>query len=361
MHPGGALAFAGNRPTKPENSRTIYRIFIMIVFALLLLGQGCASIKEEFTGSKHEEIRPFAQQTVDVLVIEDIQIRDNELLHLRRYVDDTFVQLDNLQRHMDRVKRYRDKIVDYSIDLVRLTEQYSDESERIAAYADHLEQIIGTYELDRIGMPEAQWSEILANIRSQKTFLNALRSFQPVITAASHDFDALITRIETELLVDTRKEFDRRIELAFQEVNDLLLILHNKRKELLAAMIAVEEYRGGNSRAIAKFRQNETHVTRLFTSDIPNEVQLAALEGDLRERISYSTRLIAEMDTDHENYVKTRAELDQKETEILEALTVARLHIETWTRAHNALASGVKKPGELMQLTVKAAKNYLIP
>ena len=49
------------------------------------------------------------------------------------------------------------------------------------------------------------------------------------------------------------------------------------------------------------------------------------------------------------------------EIEILDALTIARLQIETWTKAHHALASGVKKPGDLMQLTVKAAKRYLIP
>lgn len=332
-----------------------------MVVGLLLLGQGCTSIKEEFTGSEREEIKPFAEQTVDVLVIEDIPIRDNELLHLRRYVDDTFVQLDELQRNLDRVKRYRNKIVEYSIDLVRLNEQYRDEPARIAAYADHLEQMIKDDELSRIGMPKTRWNEILVNIRSQKTFLNALRSFQPVITTASVDFDALITRIQTELLVDTRKEFDRRIESAFHEVNALLLILHEKRKELLAAMIAVEEYRGGNTRAIAKFRQRDTHVGHLFTSDIPGEARLAALEGDLRERIGYSTRLIAELDNDHATYVETRAELDRKENEILQALAIARLHVETWTRAHNELASGVKKPGELMQLTVKAAKNYLIP
>jgi len=345
----------------PENTQTIPFIFKLVVFALLLLGQGCTSVTKKFTGEEHEEITPFAQKTVDVLVVENIQIRDNELLHLRRYVDDTFVELDELQRHMNQVKGYRDKLVEYSIDLVRLTEQYSKESERIAAYASHLEQIIRKTELSRLGISEAEWSEILANIRDQETFLDALRGFQPVITAASRDFDALITRIETELLVATRKEFDRRIELNFLEVNELLLILHNKRKELLAAMIALERYRGGDTKAIANFRQNNAPIRKIFTSDAPNEERLTALESDIRERIKYSTLLIAEMETDYANYVKTRAELDQKEIEVLEALTIARLQIETWTQAHHALANGVKKPGDLMQLTVNAAKHYLIP
>ena len=102
-------------------------------------------------------------------------------------------------------------------------------------------------------------------------------------------------------------------------------------------------------------------MSKIFTSNAPNEERLTVLEGDLRERVKYSTLLIAELNLDYANYVKTRAELDQKEIEILEALTIARLQIETWTQAHHALANGVKKPGDLMQLTVNAAKHYLIP
>jgi CRP-like cAMP-binding protein len=344
-----------------NDNQTPTGLFAPGLLVLLFLGQGCTSISDKFTGSEREEIKPFAQKTVDVLVVEDIQIRDNELLHLRPYVDDTFVELDELQRHMNQVKQYRNKLVEYSIDLVRLTEQYDKEPARIAAYASHLEEIIGETERERIGLSEGEWGEILVEIRNQKTFLNALRSFQPVIAVASDTFAALVTRIESELLVATRKEFDRRIESSFQEVNQLLSILRKKRRELLGAMLALEGYRGGNDGAIGSFRQTGTHLDEVFTSDRPNEDQLAALEADLRERISYSTLLIAEMDNDYANYVKTRAELDQKELEILEALTIARLQIETWTQAHHALARGVKQPGELMQLTVRAARDYLIP
>ena len=338
------------------NSKVQRCLFHLIILSLLPLGQGCASI----AGSEREEIKPFAQTTVDVLVIEDIQIRDNQLIYLRRYVDDSFVQLDELQRYMRQIRLYKNKLVEYSIDLVRLTEEYEQESERVAAYASHLEQMVGITELNQIGVSEAEWSEILTGIRSQDTFLNALRGFQPLIIAATVDFAALITRIESELLEAMRKEFDRRIESSFREVNHLRLILHNKRKELLAAMIAVERYRAGNKNAIANFRQTSTHLDQEFTSDTPDQGQLELLELDLRERIRYSTALIAETDGDYAIYEKTRTELNQKETEILEALTIARLQIETWTQAHHALSRGVKKPGELMQLTVNAAKRYLI-
>lgn len=314
-----------------------------------------------FSGSEREEIKPFAKTTVDVLVVEDIQIRDNELVYLRRYVDDSFVELDELQRYMRQIRLYKNRLVEYSIELVRLTEEHEQESARVAAYASHLEQIVKIPELDQIGITEAEWSETLTNIRNQDSFLNALRAFQPVITAATIDFAAVITRIESELLASARKEFDRRIESSFREVNQLRLILHEKRRELLAAMIAVEQYRGGDATAIADFRRSGTYLDESFSSNSPDENQLAEFESDLRERISYSTMLLAETDADYAIYEKTRAELDRKEIEILEALTIARLQIETWTQAHHALSRGVKKPGELMQLTVNAARHYLMP
>jgi len=330
-------------------------IMNMVVISVLLFGQACTSITEKFTGTEREEIAPFAQKTVEVLVVENIQIRDNELIHLRRFVDDTFVELDELQRHMEKVELYRDKLVEYSIDLVRLTDLYEKESERIAAYASHLEQMVGMTELNRLGISEADWTDILADIRSQDTFLDALRTFQPVINTASRDFGVLITRIETELLVAVRRGFDRRIEAHYMEVNEFLLIQHNTRKELLAAMIALDKYRRGDSEAIAGFRQKNFPISKIFSSNTPSERQLAILEKDIRERIRQSTMLIAELEPDYTNYVNARTELDQKEVEIFGALTIARLQVETWTQAHQALANGVKETGDLMQLTMDAA------
>ena len=66
--------------------------------------------------------------------------------------------------------------------------------------------------------------------------------------------------------------------------------------------------------------------------------------------------LVTELNSDYANYEHARAELDRKEAEIFDALTVARLQIATWTLAHLALANGVKTPGEWMTLSVEAAK-----
>ena len=336
-------------------------LYLLLISTLASLSYGCSSLSREFSGSEREEIKPFAQKTVDVLVVENIQIRDDELVHLRRYVDDSFVKLDELQSHIRRVRQYRQKLVEYSIELVRLSEEYSSETDRVEAYANHLEEMVGLPELNQIGFSEAEWADILTQVRNQDSFLDALRSFQPVITAATVDFAALISRIETELLPATRKEFDLRIESNFREVNQLRLILYNKRKEILAALIAVELYRGGDRSTIAEFKRSNPNWSDDFASDEPDDDQLAEIESDLRQRIGYSTSLIAEIDTDFAVYEKTRSELDRKELEVLEDLTIARLQIETWTQAHHALSKGVKKPGELMQLTVKAAKHYLIP
>lgn len=327
-------------------------IWALAIITSLILSQGCASI----TGKEQEEITPFAQKTVEVLVVENIQIRDNELIHLRRYVDDSLVELDELQLHMERVKRYRDKLIEYSIDLVRLNELYATDAERVAAYADRTEETVRETELSRLGISEQEWETILADIRAQETLLDALRIFQPVINIASRDFEDLISRIETDLVVAVRKEFDRRIEANFLEVNEFLLRQYDIRNELLAAMIAIDKYRRGDKQAIADLRKLNTPVGKLFNSNTPGENQLTTLEADLDVRIKKSSMRIIELNSDYVNYGNARAELDQKEVEVFDALTVARLQIATWTLAHQALANGVKAPGEWMELSVHAAK-----
>ena len=331
-------------------------IWNLVIISTLLFSQACTSVSEKFTGKKQEEITPFAQKTVEVLVVENIQIRDNELIHLRRYVDDSFVELDELQLHMEQVKRYRDKLIAYSIDLVRLTELYENDEERVAAYADRIEQNVGTDEFNRLGISDQEWASILVDIRSQDSLLDALRTFQPVINIAARDFEALISRIETDLVVAVRKEFDRRIETNFLEVNEFLLRQHDIRNELLAAMIAIDKYRLGDEQAIAEFRQTKTPISKLFASSSPSEKQLLKIEANLQERIKNSTALITELKPDYANYQHARAELDRKEAEVFDALTVARLQIATWTLAHQALANGVKAPGEWMELSVGAAR-----
>ena len=343
-----------------EAERPVPR-FRLALLSLALVLCGCTTIDSSLSGSELNQIRPFAQKTVDVMVVEDIRVRDDELIHLRPYVDDSFVELDALQRRMRHIRQYRQKLVEYSIELVRINEEYDKAPAKIEAYADHLESMVGLPELEQIGISEEEWNAILAEVRSQSNFLDALRSFQPVITAATLDFTTVINSIESDLLPAARQEFDRRIESNFREVNQLRLILHEIRKELLAGMIAVETYHDGDAAAIAEFRQESSRLNGVFMSDTPTEAQLDEIRGRLREQIGDSTRLIAEMDADFAIYEKTRVELDQKEAEILKALTVARLQIDTWTRAHNALSQGAKMSGEIMQLTVKAAKHYLIP
>jgi hypothetical protein len=329
---------------------------VLAIISILLLGQGCTTITEQLFGKKSEQITPFAQKTVEVLVIENVQIRDSEFIHLHRYVDDTFVELDELQKRMRYVDLYRDKLITYSMELVRLTELHENESDRVAAYAAHIEQTVGKSELNRLGISDQEWQQILTDIRSQQTLLGALRQFQPVINRAARDFEALIKKIESEMVVAVRVEFDRRIEANYRDINTFLSREHEKRDQLLAAMNVIDEYRQGNKQAITEYGQKHTPAGKLFASATPGEKQLIEIETDLRERIKNSSMLISELKSDYVDYEKARAELDQKETGVYNDLTIALLHVTTWSQAHQALANGVEDPGEWMELSIKAAK-----
>lgn len=331
-------------------------ICFVAITGALTIGQGCTAISEKLVGKEHEEITPFAQKTVEVLAVENIQIHESELIHLRPYVDDSFVELAELQQQMQRVDAFRDSIIAYSIDLVRVTELYSTDTDRVDAYASHIEQTVGEMELMWLDISDQEWEQIVDDLRAQETLLDALRTFQPVINRASRDFEQLICSIETDLITAARTEFDRRIEADFMEINEFLLRQKSMREQLVVAMIAIDEYRHGRSAAIAEFRQKQTPIGKLFPADALSEQQIDRLETDLYERIKKSTSLIAEMHLDSANYEKARNELYQREAELRAALNIARVQITTWALAHQALANGVKDPGEWMELSIKAAE-----
>jgi hypothetical protein len=331
-------------------------VLVLLIVGILFLTQGCTTVKEGFVGKEHEQIGPFAQKTVEMLAVQNIQVRDNELIELRRYVDDSFVELDALQETIAIIDGYRDEVIAYSIDLVRLVELYNTDAERIEAYAERIEQHVGPIALNRLGITEQEWRSVVADIRKQERLLDALRAFQPVINRAARKFDAYISKIESDLMIVARKEFDRRIQAEYQHPIDFLNRQYKSRYDLIAASIAIDKYREGDKQAIAKFRKKDLPVSKLFTTNAPSEKQLITLEEELYERLKQSTELLAELDRDYADYIKVRKELDKKEAEVYEALSFARLQIATWTQAHQALANGVKDPGEWMEMTIQAAK-----
>ncbi len=333
-------------------------IGLPVVLILISLASGCASVTQGFTGTEREDITPFAQKTVEVLGIQNIQLRDNELVYLRDLIDSDFILLDQLQEEMAKTDYFRDQVITYSVNLVKITEMYDNDADTVAAYADSIDENLRTQIVGTVGMSEQDWDAVIKDIRSQDDLLAALRAFQPVVNDAGVYYDNVLRQIENETLVRVRTEFDRRIQTDFEQT--LLFIGNNadRREAILEGMNIVHAYRHGNTAAAARFREDNNIL--LDKSVLPKgdftDKSIDAIAVYLNSELTANTQLQNEFETDIEYYTRTVDELNRKEMEVIDSLSLARLQFVTWARSHQALANGVKEPGKWMELSLKAGK-----
>ncbi|MGI9341873.1 MAG: hypothetical protein ACR2QV_03435 [Gammaproteobacteria bacterium] len=330
---------------------------VLTILIAIALTQGCQTVTEGFTPQERTEITPFAQKTVEVIAVDNIQLRDDELLYLRQYVDDTFTELDRLQDLLKRVDVFRDRIITYSVELVRVSELYQTDAERVAAYADSLDVNFRDQVINNLEVSEQEWNAVLADVREQQDLLGALRAVQPILTKATEYYDRLMTDIETTVLFGVRAEFDLRIQAEYAELLEFTERYYRYRDETLDAINMLDDYERGDEDAYRRLREKNYVIGKILVdTDTPSQKQIDTMWRTLQEELTTNTEFGRNFDKDLDDYVATRSELDRKEAEVLADLSVARLQFVTWARAHQALANGVKEPGKWMELSIKAAQ-----
>jgi hypothetical protein len=329
----------------------------LILIVLAMMGAGCTTIKEGFTGTEKEDMTPFAQKTIEVLGVGNIQLRDDELIYLRFYVDDTFVQLDKLQDRLNITEYFRDRVIAYSVELVRITEQFDTEEDKVAAYADSIEEQFRKQVIEVLGISAQEWDSVVADVRRQDNLLDALRTVQPIVHRASDFYEEVLSEIEEEILVEVRAEFDKRIMADFESILLGYERLYLRRNEIIDSLIMIDDYFRGDEGAIDRLRSSGfIFDDALLPQGSLNKQQLIALEAGLRQELIDATAMVGLLEQDRTDYMATRAELDRTEADVMAGMGLARMQILTWARAHQALAAGVKDPGSWMELSVKAAK-----
>jgi len=309
------------------------------------LASGCVAISTE-----QENIAPFADATVKVLGVENLGVYDEELLYLREYVDDSFVELDRLQELLERIDYVRDRLVIYSIDLLQISNIYDTDAEKVSAYSDIFDADLRQQMIEIVGVQEQDWDALLDDIRGQEDLLSALRAVQPITARVEDYLEDLILEVETMTLPTVRREFDRRILDNFREVLDYSRLQARLRDEAFDAFIILDDYRRGDLGAFARLRNKDYLIDpSLLRSDAPTDEELAQLEAELRQIIIDSTEMQLLFETDLEIYRNVVLELDRKEAELLVDLSLARLEVNSWLKSHQALADGIRQPSIFLE------------
>ncbi|TVZ41629.1 hypothetical protein P886_0976 [Alteromonadaceae bacterium 2753L.S.0a.02] len=332
--------------------------FAFVCFLLAITSYGCTTNKQNKTSDReHENIAPFAENTLEMLGLEKVQVRDNELIYLRPYVDEKFLALDELQTNLALLGAIRDSAVDYSIELLSITEQYDNEIAQVAAYVANLENNLADAIISSGIVTGEEWQAIKQRIAAQTRLLGALREFQLIVNASGEYYEDLIEKIKAQNLQAVKEEFDRRIQRDFNAPLEYFTQIYQTRNAIYRAIAALEKYRTGDSASLVEYRKTAPPFFKRALSDShPNDKTLQQYLDYVNRQLQSNNEQITAGQLDLKDYLNIRAELERKEKEIYQIMSLVRIQYLTWVRAHNALAEGVKDPSKWFQMGKAAAK-----
>lgn len=316
---------------------------------------GCSTVKEGLVGEVHENVVPFAEQTVTSLAAERIDFRDSEFTYLRSIYDPTDHEIVNLRNLLALTDEFRDAVILYSVELVRIAEMSVTEEEKVDAYADALEAMRQQFSV-QLDVDDTEFNANIADIRSQSSLLTAIRTAQPLIDRAGKQFVNLVHGIEEQSLVAAVNHLDDVIESHYSVAMDYVDVLIQRRDEFMQALSLIRDYRLGNTDSAGELRGLSIMQFRsVEIPDSPSQKQLDGLEKYILKQMQRDNEINAYMNIDVDAYLQAHAELDREEAEVLDGLRIARLQMVAWARSHQAMANGAKEPGKWLRIVSDAA------
>jgi hypothetical protein len=142
-----------------------------------------------------DNLSPFAENIIVILGESDYGLTKDETVRIRPFFDlDSPVAL-KLILLQQQVRSLNKGIVIYSVDVVSLSETQKTQEEQVADFADYLDSFEKPI-LTHRKITEEEYARLLESIREQELLLGALRTAQPVISAAARYGGTIISEIE---------------------------------------------------------------------------------------------------------------------------------------------------------------------
>ncbi len=330
---------------------------VLITVSLLSALSACATVKEGFVGTEHENIVPFAEVSIEYLGYPAVDFRPSDLTYLRRYTLEETPELVRFRDLLARAETFNDAIVLYSLELVRIVETYPSESDRIMAYANALEYDFKNSFLNRVDVSPEEFAAKIDEIRGQDDFLGALRAAQPLVDMSSETFESVLFEIEDQALPALRKRIDADIEKEFATVLAQLDVVYGRRDDIMQGLQMIHAYQKGDQDALQGFGlAGIVLVDEFQLSARPSDAQLTRTKAHLLDELRSENEILDLLEQDVTDYTQTRAEFNREMEGIAAGLTTMRVQALAWTRGHQDLADGVKDPGKWMKTILDVAE-----
>jgi hypothetical protein len=319
---------------------------------------GCSSFKSK----KRLDMGRFAEDMITVAGEIQYSLGQQRAVYLRDYAD--IPELTPVRLQAGRAKQLVRGVIAYSIQLVTIGDSQMPEGEKSADLAEYLERVVPVKIEGDAGNPgptPAEVDTVLANVRAQTRFLDAIAAAQPLVDdvsiASGEVFDELKNAMNAA--VDATR---RRIEERYGDILVADELLKRRQIELAYNLAYLRQmWLGVPGAADSLFAREPALPALVNARDGLDRKEILTIEQRILDNLRAVREIRTQLEPDLEMYYKQQHELDELESGWNAELRKARVAIVAWARAHKRMSQGVIDPADidLLGIARKAAGSAL--
>ena len=249
---------------------------IILMFGVLSFFTSCASVTKKFKGGTKENISIFADQTIAMLSEEDMGFTHNQAIYIREYFELDGKEEKAFDGYNQEATQFFKGIIRYSLRLVTIAETEESEQGRIRAYAEYISDWDDDV-LESLGLNQDYYANVIAEVRTKETFLDALRTAQPLINAAGRWMNQVMDDLNdasNELAI----KIDRMIDEEYMEVILYQEALEEEKYLILKSFGKIYKIYRGDAEAFYELLDLDTiRRKELIPDSSPTEEELGKL------------------------------------------------------------------------------------
>ncbi len=329
-----------------EKKHAFGRTPVLALTLILVIGAlgGCSA----FRSTKRVDIGDVAEDMITVTGEIQYSLGQKRPVYLRGYHDTP--QLASLEDETDRARMLVRGVIDYTIRLATIGDSHRPESEKATAMADFLQDLLPAViegPDPTLDLTPAQVDTILADVRAQTTFVDALGAAQPVV-----DEVAIASR---EIFDDTDAAMDAAVTALRQRIedrfHDVLTADEKLGRQQIRAVFGLDYLpliREGVPGALDSLLALEPSLPApVVTSDGLSASEIQLIEDRMLAILAQTSEVREQLGPDIERYYEHHMELDGLENLWRAEVRKARVTVLAWARAHKLLAQGVTDPAKI--------------
>ena len=305
----------------------------------------------------------FAEDMIAVAGEIQYSLGQRQAVYIRDYVDTP--ELVPLQIQAQRAKNLVRGVINYSIQLVTVGDSRKPGPEQAQALAGYLENalkgVIGGPE-PALDLTRAEVDTILADIRAQKKFLDAISAAQPVVDE--------IAIVSGNIFDDTKTAMDNAVAAVRQRIKDRFHdvrladeMLERKQIQTVFNIAYLPQIRLGVPGALDSLLVREPSLPALVdASDGLDASEIQRIEDRLLNILTRIREVRDQLEPDIEMYYQQQNELDAMENLWHAELRKGRVSILAWARGHKRMAQGITDPASIDILGIaRKASGTVLP